>query len=106
MKIITVCGSMKYVKEMMDTSLKMELKGNCMLMPVFSLNKTNKDDYTKEELANLGAMHYEKIKLSDAILVIDVNGYIGFSTQNEIEYAQSLGKEVIYYSELIKQGKL
>ena len=47
-------------------------------------------------------MHIEKIKMSDAILVVDVNGYIGSSTKNEIEFAKSLGKEIIYYSEIEK----
>ena len=42
-------------------------------------------------------MHKEKIKLSDAILVVNVDGYIGNSTKSEIEYAKSLNKEIIYY---------
>ena len=46
-------------------------------------------------------MHREKIKISDTILVVNVNGYIGSSTKNEIEYAKSLNKEVIYYTDLI-----
>ena len=42
-------------------------------------------------------MHKEKIKLSDAIVVVNVDGYIGSSTKSEIEYAKSLNKEIIYY---------
>ena len=42
-------------------------------------------------------MHKEKIKLSDAIVVVNVDGYIGSSTKNEIEYDKSLNKEIIYY---------
>lgn len=45
-------------------------------------------------------MHKEKIKLSDAILVVDVNGYIGNSTKSEIEFAKELGKDIIYYGDL------
>ena len=45
-------------------------------------------------------MHKEKIKISDAILVVNVNNYIGSSTKSEIEYAKSLGKEIIYYTDL------
>lgn len=40
-------------------------------------------------------MHKEKIKLADAILVVDVDKYIGKSTKNEIEYAKSLNKEIM-----------
>jgi hypothetical protein len=44
----------------------------------------------------LDVTHRKKIDLSDAIYVINVNGYIGDSTFNEIKYAKSKGKEVIY----------
>ena len=50
----------------------------------------------------LSQMHKEKIKISDAILVVNVNNYIGASTQNEIEFAKSLNKEIIYYTDFIK----
>lgn len=99
MKIITVCGSMKFQKEMMKIAEKMELSGNCMICPVFPTD-TNKDAYTKEQAEMLGRMHKEKIKLSDAILVVNVDHYIGDSTKSEIEFAKSLNKEVIYYNEL------
>ena len=54
----------------------------------------------KEEALMLNRMHKEKIKLSDAILVVYVNGYIGDGTNSEIEYAKSLNKEIIYYTDL------
>ena len=44
----------------------------------------------------------KKIRLSDAILVVNVNNYIGNSTKSEIEFAKSLNKEIIYYTDLIK----
>lgn len=99
MKIITVCGSMKFIKEIMEISEKMELMGNCMLPPIYP-TKNNKDDYTKDELLMFNKMHKEKIKLSDAILVVNVDNYIGNSTKSEIEFAKSLNKEIIYYKEL------
>lgn len=100
MKIITVCGSLKYYTEMMEITEKMGLKGNCMLVPIYNPNKTSKDDYTEEEILILGQMHKERIKLADAILVVNVNNYIGSSTKSEIEYAKKLNKEIIYYTDL------
>ena len=102
MKIITVCGSLKFVKEMMEIAIKMEIEGNCVLVPIYDPSKSDKDAYTEDEVLMLGEMHKEKIKLSDAILVVNVNDYIGNSTKNEIEYAKSLNKEIIYYTDLIK----
>lgn len=101
MKIITVCGSYKFKKEMMEITEKMALKGICMITPI-DLTKPDKDAYTEDEALMLDRMHKEKIKLSDAILVVNVNGYIGNSTNSEIEYAKSLNKEILYYTDLIK----
>lgn len=102
MKIITVCGSLKFKDEMMQITEKMELQGNCMLNVIYPTNP-DKDAYTEQEAEMLDKMHKEKIKLSDAILVVDVNGYIGSSTKSEIEFAKALNKEIIYYSDLVNR---
>lgn len=102
MKIITVCGSLKFYKEMMEITEKVELQGNCMLTPIYNPAKASKDDFTEEESLMLDKMHKERIKLADAILVVNVDGYIGSSTQKEIEFAKSLNKEIMYYTDLIK----
>ena len=52
---------------------------------------------TKEMLDD---MHKRKIDMADAIFVINVGGYIGVSTQSEIEYAEMHGKEVKYLETL------
>jgi len=79
---------------------KMDLEGNCMLVPIYNPARPNKDDFTEDEALMLDKMHKERIKLADAILVVNVEGYIGVSTSKEIEFAKSLGKEVIYYTDL------
>lgn len=99
MKVITVCGSLRFMKEIMEITEKMDLQGNCMLSIVYP-TKPDKDDYTEEEIAVLSKMHKERIKMSDAILVVNVDNYIGSSTKSEIEFAKSLNKEIIYYTEL------
>ena len=48
---------------------------------------------TKEMLDD---MHKRKIDMADEIFVINVGGYIGESTQLEIEYAKKTGKKVNY----------
>lgn len=99
-KIITVCGSYKFKKEMLEITEKLALQGNCMLTPI-ELSKPNKEAYTEREAEMLEKMHKEKIKLADAILVVNVNDYIGNSTKTEIEYAKLLGKKVLYYTDLL-----
>lgn len=99
MKIITVCGSYKFKKEMTEITEKMALKGNCMLTPI-ELSRSKKEDYTEKEASMIDKMHKEKIRLADAILVVNVDGYIGSSTKSEIELAKSLNKEILYYTDL------
>ena len=101
MKIITVCGSLKFQKEIIKKKKKLELEGNCVLTPIYPTN-SDKDAYTEEQVIILDKMHKEKIKLSDCILVVNVNNYIGNSTKSEIEFAKSLNKEIIYYTDLMK----
>lgn len=44
----------------------------------------------------LDDMHKRKIDMADEVFVINVGGYIGSSTQSEIEYASATGKTVNY----------
>ncbi len=57
---------------------------------------SDKDAYTAAQKDILGKMHKERIKISDAILVVNLNNYIGSSTKGEIEFAKALNKEIIY----------
>ncbi len=99
MKIITLCGSLKFKKEIMEIAEKMALKGNCILTPVYPVLENYKR--TAKQLKKLKEEHFKRIELADAILVVNVNNYIGDSTNLEIEYAKKLGKEILYYTDLI-----
>lgn len=100
MKIITLCGSLRFQKEMMEVAEKMALKGNCILTPVYPVLENSKR--TEEQMQKLKEAHFKRIEISDAILVVNINNYIGKSTNLEIEYAKTLGKEILYYTDLIK----
>lgn len=99
MKVITICGSLKFKDEMIKIAEQLELQGNCVIAPIYPTN-VNKDVYTAAEVEMLDRMHKEKIKMSDAILVVNKNNYIGSSTNSEIEFAKVLNKEIIYYTDL------
>ena len=101
MKVITLCGSLKFQKDMMIVAEKMALEGNCILTPVYPTSKNI--ERPEEQRIKLKEAHFKKIELSDAILVVNVNKYIGESTNLEIEYAKKLDKEIIYYTDLMKK---
>ena len=73
---------------------KLALKGNCVLTPVYPILENLK--MTDEQLEKLKEAHFKRIELSDSIYVINKDNYIGKSTKLEIEYAQKLGKEIMY----------
>lgn len=93
-KVITICGSMRFSNEIMRIATELETdKGYCVLQPVYNFDKKILSD---DELQNVVNAHYKKIDISDAIFVANVGGYIGKSVAEEIEYAKSLNKEIIY----------
>lgn len=93
MKVITICGSLKFQNEMMSVSEKLSLEGNCVFMPVYPVIKRKRN---KEELDNLKKIHFKKVELSDAIFVINKDKYIGEGTNLEIEYAKKSSKKILY----------
>ena len=101
-KIVTICGSFKYKDMMLKKSLELELEDKyIVLQPVYGIDNYK---YTDEDKKILGELHYKRIDISDAIYVVNVDGYIGESTKKEIEYAKRLGKEILYledYNKLI-----
>lgn len=94
MKVITICGSLKFRKEMMIVAEKLVLEGNCVLTPVYPILENL--EKTEEQLEKLKEAHFKRIELSDSVYVINKDNYIGKSTKSEIEYAKKLGKEIIY----------
>ena len=98
--IITVCGSLKFKQEMITVAEKMTFLGYCVIMPIFQTSKS--PNYTEEQIQKLKNAHLKKIDISDAILVVNVNNYIGESARLEIEYAKKHNKQVLYYTNIMQ----
>lgn len=97
-KVITLCGSTKFKEEFIKAQKDLTLAGNIVIsVGLFGHSGDNEiwKDGTKEMLDD---MHKRKIDMADAIMVIDVNDYIGESTRKEIEYAKSKGKFIYFYT--------
>lgn len=97
-KVITICGSMRYSKEMMKIAEELELKdGYAVIQCVYNVDGQK---YEGIDASILDKIHRKKIDISDAIYVVNIEGYIDNSTRNEIEYAKNNGKEVIYHESI------
>lgn len=90
MKVVTICGSMKFKDKMMEVARDLEIKNKYVVIQCVYSN----DKFNEEKQVLLADLHYKKIDISDAIYVINVDGYIGTSTKKEIEYAKLLNKEI------------
>lgn len=96
-KVVTICGSMKFKDKMMEVAKELEIKNKYVVIQCIYSNES----FSEDEKQTLADLHYNKIEISDAIYVINLNGYIGSSTNKEIEYAKKLGKEVLYLEPII-----
>lgn len=92
--VFTLCGSLKFQETFNELQMKLERLGHVCFSVGFSEEKYTPP--TEEEKSILDKVHFKKILLSDAIIVIDNNDYIGYSTRNEIEFAK-LNNKLIYF---------
>lgn len=95
---ITLCGSTKFKREFEAINRQLTLEGH-IVYSVGVFGHADKITLTKHQKTVLDKVHLNKIDNSDGIFVIDVDGYIGDSTEKEIDYAESNGKFVKYLSD-------
>jgi hypothetical protein len=114
---IAICGSLDFITEMKNAADKLTAQGHNVLMPK-SAEMVLSGELTQEKLAeenldsekrverklNINAIkrHYEKIKESDAILVINITkknieNYIGGNTFLEMGFAHILDKKIFLF---------
>ena len=97
--IITLCGSTSFKKEFEEAARELSLKGSIILTVSFFTHFDN-IKITPEQKIMLDNLHFRKISISDEIFVLNKEGYIGYSTGNEIAFAESRGIPVRYLEEV------
>ena len=98
MKIITLCGSVRFRALFDEVNARLTAEGFIVLQPgiwdhAYLHTKEHNAEFLKDGLDKL---HCEKISLSSAIFVINPGGYVGKSTASEIAFARAHGKEIIW----------
>jgi hypothetical protein len=63
----------------------------------------NKNGFSAEEWSKLQEIAIRKLSDQEAILVLDVNGYIGEQSQEEINYFEQILKRPIYFLSGLKK---
>ena len=93
-QIVCLCGSTRFYRAFDDANLQETLAGRIVL----SVGCYTRSDaelgiaHDSDTKAKLDELHLRKIDLADDVLVLNVGGYIGESTANELAYAVAHGK--------------
>ena len=95
-KIICLCGSTRFWRIFQKESLRLACE-RVIVLSIGSASGSDEDHgITPEQKAIFVELHMRKIDLADEVLVLNVGGYIGEHTRDEIFYAEGLGKPVNY----------
>src|SRR5271155_73418 len=99
--IITLCGSTKFKEQFEEVNRRLTWSG-WVVLSVGSFHHSEKDHDIEGQIiarkVKLDAIHKEKIAMSQAIIVINKEGYVGKSTESELNHAKDLGKLIYWYS--------
>lgn len=94
MKVVTLCGSMKFFKEMQNIAVELETKyGYCVITPIGGA----KEDMDSAAIEKLSKAHYRKIDMADAVYIVNIGGYIGEAVREELRYARAHNKDIIFH---------
>lgn len=116
--IIALCGSLSFAKQMKKVKDFLEKRGHRVFTPPLMdhyLNgklkkyKQPEKEAAKKKNFNLIKVHYEAIKKSDAILVLNytknkVKNYIGGNSFLEMGFAHVLGKKIYLLNPIPKMS--
>jgi hypothetical protein len=101
-KIVCLCGSTRFGKAFQEFQLAETLAGNIVLTIGCNM-KTDREifeHYSDAEMEDikerLDELHKRKIDIADEVVILNVGGYTGESTRNEIGYAILNNKKIRY----------
>lgn len=94
--IVCLCGSTRFMDAFFDAGWAETLAGKIVLS--IGVCK-HAEDHSGEALGPetvrlLDELHLRKIDLADEVFILNVGGYIGESTRNELNYAKERGKKI------------
>lgn len=96
-EIVCLCGSTRFKQEFIQENFKLTMAVKIVLtVGWFSHTDGEVCTPTADEKIALDQLHLRKIDKADSVRVVNVGGYIGESTTNEIAYAEKTGKPITY----------
>ena len=94
--IVCLCGSTRFADEFNQEAERLTLEGSIVVRPeVVTYSRDNDPQHHDPDVKRrLDELHLRKIDLAESVFVLNVGGYIGESTQNEVAYALATGTRV------------
>lgn len=94
-KVVTLCGSTRFREDFERLAAQLTLEGVIVLMPnVWVRSDPAYSDITEEQKLRLDELHLHKIDMADEVIIVAPQGYVGASTQKELDYSNRIGKPV------------
>ncbi|HUX00825.1 MAG TPA: hypothetical protein VMY35_07580 [Phycisphaerae bacterium] len=93
-RIVCLCGSTRFKADFAAANLRETLAGRIVLTVGCTIHSDEELRLGPDAKQRLDELHFRKIDLADEVLVLNVCGYIGPSTGNELAYALGSKKPV------------
>lgn len=93
--VVCLCGSTRFYEVFQQVAAALTNQGFIVLAP-YCYHHYDQTIFTDTEKQKLDNLHKAKIAKADYILIINKDGYIGESTQSEIDFAEALNKPIYY----------
>lgn len=94
-KIVCLIGNTKYQAEFSNAARKFTREGNIVLAPHLYAS-VDGNGLSKQEQDVLHEVTLKRIDMADLVVVINPNNRLTETTHKEIDYAESLNREVTY----------
>lgn len=100
-KIVTLCGSLRFEDYFHAWNAALTRAGHVVLAPSSYPAQESPDDHpVPGGVETAKAVFERKIAMSDAVVVLNVLGYLGASTSHEACVAWTMGKEIYVHTRL------
>ncbi len=110
---ITICGSMSFAKNMLETKKELETEGHEVVVPkeleIHIDGKIQERDKWEKINFNVFKKYFNEIKNCDAILVInkaknDIENYVGANSLIEMAFAHVLDRKIFLLNDVPKMN--
>lgn len=105
-RIVCLCGSTQFLEAFQQANVQETFAGRIVLTIGCDTKSDAMRDLSSDVKEMLDELHKCKIDLADEVLILNVGGYVGASTQGEIAYAYEHDKHVRWWEGCVCCGRI